>query len=147
MIEQDEEKAKIVRYERNIAEYPITCLDKRENLFIYEIQINENTTWTLVGNQSPDNPEFNVPIPNISDLDYYYALIAILFDQTDLQTNTIYFTIGELLRKAGKKKSKEEYTRALNAIRKFRWLTIRSHLFQIFDKAHRRRKLLKKTYR
>ncbi len=45
-------------------------------------------------------------------------------------TNTIYFSLNELVTAAGKKRTKEEYQTALDAINNYRWLGIKSSLLK-----------------
>lgn len=118
-----------IKDELNIAEYPIALLTKHVDAGKNKITIypGSNREWTLVG-----NPEMG-GIPLAHDQDYYYALLDLLYEQTGFSDNTIYFTIYQLILRAGKKPSKQEYKRAIDALQKFRGLIIRSKTFKYID--------------
>jgi hypothetical protein len=122
---QNEAVDTIIRDEINIAEYPISALTKKTDLLELTINPSTDRERTLVGNAKVGG------IPCASDQDYFYALLEILHEQTRFEGNTIYFTVGELVLKAGKPKTSAEYTRARKAVEKYRWLIIRAKQFKV----------------
>lgn len=118
---------RIIRDELNIAEYPIAILAKHTNKNKLTIKLDPNREWTLVGNKEVGG------LPCAHNLDYFYVLLDMLYEQTGFEDKVIYFTIYELIRRAGKEPSKNEYRRAIESLEKYRWLIIRSKTFKVLD--------------
>lgn len=126
MNETPPKKDLIIKEELNIAEHPIAVL-KRPASGVYEIKLSDTHTWTLIGNPVLGG------LPELHELDYYYALVELLWEQTRYESATIFFTIHELIKKAEKLKCKAEYRRAMEALERFRHLVIRSSKYVMAD--------------
>lgn len=118
-------KEQNIRVDIDLLQYPICLLNKKEACYSYSIEIADGHSWQLIG-----NPEMGLHIPTISELDYLYGLFSILFEQTNLMSNTIYFLSSEHLKRSGKEKTTEEYKRQYDAIQRYRHLTIKSNILR-----------------
>jgi hypothetical protein len=115
---------KVLRDELHLATLPLAYFPgKRGKKQLYEltIPIDEFKHVKLVGAKSVGG------IPQGHDLDYLYAAIEILYEQTQFMDDTIYFLITDLIEKAGRKKSQDEIQRAIQAITRYRYLIIQSN--------------------
>ena len=123
-------KDKFIRDELNIAEFPFALFGKKRPKDPYKrlFPLDSNTSISVVGNK-----EEGVEIIYAGDLDYLYGLMDMLFEQTRYQDETIYFTVNQLIIKAGKAHNQEEYTRALRILKKLRWVIIKTTAFRTVD--------------
>lgn len=118
-------KSRIVREDINVGEYPIAVVRQPNKGHMHVIELNDSHRWILVGSEMVGG------LPELHHLDYFYALVELLYERTRFETGEIYFTIHELILRAGKHVNKREYARALEALQRYRYLIIRSEVFRV----------------
>jgi hypothetical protein len=135
------EEDKVLRDEMNIALTPFAYFpgkrgvmrdENGKRIFLYEKEFPMGTDGTVKLIGSRDEEVQGIPEGN--DLDYFYALVELLFEQTGFMDDTIYFFITDLIRKAGRHPSQDEILRAIRAIRRYRYLVVRSNATRRTDK-------------
>lgn len=118
------------RDELNLALMPLAYFPgKKSKKLLYELTlpIGDGKEVRLISSKAGGG------IPEGNDLDYLYALIDLLYEQSNFKDDTIYFLISELVAKADRIVSQIELQRALRAIRRYRFLVVQSNAFKIVD--------------
>lgn len=122
----------MIREDKNIAQYPIGLLSRKPLLddngnpiYTYTVKLDDNHSWTMIGNKEMGG------LPLAHHIDYFFALLSLAFEKTGFLTNTVYFTVHELVLRAGKIPGGDEYQRALEAITIYRGFIIRTKVYKV----------------
>jgi hypothetical protein len=125
---------KVLRDEFHLATLPLAHFPGKrskkgseEPIYEMTIPIDDRTSVKLISSKAGGG------IPEGHDLDYLYALIEILHEQTQFRDDTIYFPVTYLIKKADRKVSQQEITRAIRAVRRYRHLAIQSTAMGFID--------------